>query len=251
MTRQITRRNYEEVSRLYISVNHTLAKLNSHGWIHWATDIKQSICLSSFLAFCRFALFPHSILSLVFPRNPSISSPCPSLLLAVFPLFFASLFPSPLFTLFSLFTPFHSVPWGFFSLFAFLLTFTLPVILHLFILVYLFCFRLSVGTESSEVEEERQRNAQASWVQRMFTSMVGETALFNTREGRAGKVHNFMLGLNLNSSMPCSTRHPLMPQLSVEDEVDAVTGVQTHLPYPLCDMERMNAHCSTLAVLFL
>lgn len=81
-----------------------------------------------------------------------------------------------------------------------------------------------MGTESAEVEEERQSKAQASWVQRMFTSMVGDTALFNTREGRAGKVHNFMLGLNLNTSVPLTPRHPFMPQLSIEDEVDAVTG---------------------------
>lgn len=90
-----------------------------------------------------------------------------------------------------------------------------------------------MGTESSEVEEERQRNAQASWVQRMFTSIVGDTALFNTREGRAGKVHNFMLGLNLNSSLPYTPRHPFQPQLSVEDEVDAVTGAQAHMLYQL------------------
>lgn len=90
-----------------------------------------------------------------------------------------------------------------------------------------------MGTESSEVEEERQRNAQASWVQWMFTSMVGDTSLFNTREGRAGKVHNFMLGLNLNSSAPFTHRHPFLPQVSVEDEVDAVTGAQTRMLYPL------------------
>lgn len=83
---------------------------------------------------------------------------------------------------------------------------------------------ISVGTESAEVEEERQRNAQASWTQRMFTSMVGDTSLFNTREGRAGKVHNFMLGLQLNTG-ETDTRAPhLMSQVSVEDEVDAVTG---------------------------
>lgn len=78
------------------------------------------------------------------------------------------------------------------------------------------------GTESNEAEEERQRNAEASWVQRMFTSMVGETALFNTREGRAGKVHNFMLGLNLNSQ-PLTPHNSFLRQFSIEDEVDAVT----------------------------
>ncbi|XP_030630583.1 cytosolic phospholipase A2 [Chanos chanos] len=78
------------------------------------------------------------------------------------------------------------------------------------------------GTESVEVEDERQRHAQASWVQRMFTSMVGDSTLFNTREGRAGKVHNFMLGLNLNSSLPFSPFH-VTYQSSVDEEVDAVT----------------------------
>ncbi|XP_062873360.1 cytosolic phospholipase A2 [Trichomycterus rosablanca] len=80
-----------------------------------------------------------------------------------------------------------------------------------------------MGTESAEAEEERQRNAQASWTQRMFNSIVGDTSLFNTREGRAGKVHNFMLGLHLYKGEN-NTHHPhLAHQVSVEDEVDAVT----------------------------
>uniref|UniRef100_A0A4W4GYY6 Phospholipase A2 n=1 Tax=Electrophorus electricus TaxID=8005 RepID=A0A4W4GYY6_ELEEL len=80
-----------------------------------------------------------------------------------------------------------------------------------------------VGTESVEVEDERQRHAQVSWMQRMFTSMVGDTALFNTREGRAGKVHNFMLGLNLNYTAPITPGSCFMHQVSVDEEVDAVT----------------------------
>uniref|UniRef100_A0A673GU25 Phospholipase A2 n=1 Tax=Sinocyclocheilus rhinocerous TaxID=307959 RepID=A0A673GU25_9TELE len=79
------------------------------------------------------------------------------------------------------------------------------------------------GTESAEAEDERQRHAQASWVQRMLTSIMGDTTLFTTREGRAGKVHNFMLGLNLNSSLPFSPFSGLMNQTSVDEEVDAVT----------------------------
>lgn len=69
------------------------------------------------------------------------------------------------------------------------------------------------------------QQAQASWMQRMVTSLFSDSTLFNTREGRAGKVHNFMLGLNLNTSIPFSpfsevlTNHP-------EEEVDAVTGNQ-------------------------
>ncbi|KAM9468564.1 cytosolic phospholipase A2 isoform 2-T2 [Clarias gariepinus] len=100
-----------------------------------------------------------------------------------------------------------------------------------------------MGTESAELEEERQRNAQASWVQRMFTSMVGETTLFNTREGRAGKVHNFMLGLNLNSSLPFTPRHPFQSQLSLEDEVDAVTDPNefVHIYEPL-DVKSKKIH---------
>ncbi|XP_023662208.1 cytosolic phospholipase A2 [Paramormyrops kingsleyae] len=76
--------------------------------------------------------------------------------------------------------------------------------------------------DNQEVEDENQRNAQASWVQRMFTSLVGESTLFNTREGRAGKVHNFMLGLNLNSTLPMSP-FPCMNDSLAEEEVDAVT----------------------------
>uniref|UniRef100_A0A672YSP2 Phospholipase A2 n=1 Tax=Sphaeramia orbicularis TaxID=375764 RepID=A0A672YSP2_9TELE len=80
------------------------------------------------------------------------------------------------------------------------------------------------GTESQEAEEEYHRTAQNSWVQRMFTSLFSDSALFNTREGRAGKVHNFMLGLNLNTSFPFSPGNDfgcIAP--TSDDEVDAVT----------------------------
>lgn len=46
----------------------------------------------------------------------------------------------------------------------------------------------SGGTENQDAEDEYHRTAQASWVQRMFTSLFSDSALFNTREGRAGKV---------------------------------------------------------------
>uniref|UniRef100_A0A8C7PC44 Phospholipase A2 n=1 Tax=Oncorhynchus mykiss TaxID=8022 RepID=A0A8C7PC44_ONCMY len=75
-------------------------------------------------------------------------------------------------------------------------------------------------------DDEYHRTAQNSWVQRMITSLFSDSSLFNTREGRAGKVHNFMLGLNLNTNMPFSTFGDFMYQnscASVEDEVDAVT----------------------------
>ncbi|XP_018609003.1 cytosolic phospholipase A2 [Scleropages formosus] len=78
------------------------------------------------------------------------------------------------------------------------------------------------GSENPEGEDEYQRHAQASWVQRMFTSWVGDSTLFNTREGRAGKVHNFMLGLNLNSSLPFSPFPEHLCSIAVEEE-DAVT----------------------------
>lgn len=78
-----------------------------------------------------------------------------------------------------------------------------------------------VGSENQEAEEEYNRTAQAGWVQRMFTSLFSDSALFNTREGRAGKVHNFMLGLNLSTCMytPLYTCEVPTP----EEEVDAVT----------------------------
>lgn len=79
------------------------------------------------------------------------------------------------------------------------------------------------GTENQEAEEEFHRTAQASWVQRMFTSVLGDSALFNTREGRAGKVHNFMLGLNLNTNMPFSPLLEKTHAMTSEEEVDAVT----------------------------
>ncbi|XP_028667209.1 cytosolic phospholipase A2-like [Erpetoichthys calabaricus] len=78
------------------------------------------------------------------------------------------------------------------------------------------------GTESSEIEEEYQRSAQASWVQRMFTSLISDSSLFNTREGRAGKVHNFMLGLNLNTTLPYSPFGGLLCN-SIDEEDSVVT----------------------------
>ncbi|XP_077573853.1 cytosolic phospholipase A2 [Stigmatopora nigra] len=80
------------------------------------------------------------------------------------------------------------------------------------------------GSENQEAEDEYHRTAQASWVQRMFTSLFSDSALFNTREGRAGKVHNFMLGLNLNTSMPFSPINGFgCYESTPEEEVDAVT----------------------------
>ncbi|KAJ8376137.1 hypothetical protein SKAU_G00067170 [Synaphobranchus kaupii] len=76
---------------------------------------------------------------------------------------------------------------------------------------------------SSGVEDEYHRQAQASWVQRMLTSLVSDSTLFNTREGRAGKVHNFMRGLRLNTAVPLSPFGDRVCQTPVEDELDAVT----------------------------
>lgn len=78
------------------------------------------------------------------------------------------------------------------------------------------------GSENQEAEEEYHRTAQASWVQRMFTSLFSDSALFNTREGRAGKVHNFMLGLNLSTSIVYSSQYTCEAP-TPEEEVDAVT----------------------------
>ncbi|XP_019386534.1 PREDICTED: cytosolic phospholipase A2 [Crocodylus porosus] len=77
------------------------------------------------------------------------------------------------------------------------------------------------GTENPDADKEHENSCQESWKQRMFRALVGDSTLFNTREGRAGKVHNFMLGLNLNSSYPLSPLAGFMTQESVdEDEVD-------------------------------
>ncbi|CAL1594458.1 unnamed protein product [Knipowitschia caucasica] len=82
--------------------------------------------------------------------------------------------------------------------------------------------RKAAGSENTEAEEEFHRTAQASWVQRMITSMFSDSSLFNTREGRAGKVHNFMLGLNLTPSIPYNLQYTCEAP-TPEDEVDAVT----------------------------
>lgn len=59
----------------------------------------------------------------------------------------------------------------------------------------------------------------------MLMALVSDSALFNTREGRAGKVHNFMLGLNLNTSYPLSPLRDLSPLESFDDdELDAAVA---------------------------
>lgn len=80
-----------------------------------------------------------------------------------------------------------------------------------------------VGEDSLDNDEDphKEDEHQASWIQRMVGSLFSDSVLFNTREGRAGKVHNFMLGLNLNNDVPFS---PYTETIScTEDEVDAVT----------------------------
>ncbi|KAM5149060.1 cytosolic phospholipase A2 isoform 2-T2 [Mantella aurantiaca] len=75
------------------------------------------------------------------------------------------------------------------------------------------------GSENVEAEEEYQKKNQASWVQRMFMALISDSTLFNTREGRAGKVHNFMLGLNLNASYPLSPLTQFCSQDSVDEDL--------------------------------
>ncbi|KAM3841952.1 cytosolic phospholipase A2 isoform 1-T2 [Vipera latastei] len=74
------------------------------------------------------------------------------------------------------------------------------------------------GSENPQAEISHEQTSQESWVQRMFMALVGESALFTTREGRAGKVHNFMLGLNLNTCYPLSPFIGVNTQDSVEDD---------------------------------
>lgn len=95
--------------------------------------------------------------------------------------------------------------------------------------VFLF---LCAGTEAKQ--ERLQESSQESWVQRMLMALVGDSALFNTREGRAGKVHNFMLGLNLNSCYPLSPLAELLTQESLEEEEPAAVAGQ--FPEQWCRM---------------
>uniref|UniRef100_A0A8D0DP43 Phospholipase A2 n=1 Tax=Salvator merianae TaxID=96440 RepID=A0A8D0DP43_SALMN len=74
------------------------------------------------------------------------------------------------------------------------------------------------GTEDPDAKKNYEQSSQESWVQRMFMALVGDSALFTTREGRAGKVHNFMLGLNLNTCYPLSPLAGLCTQESVEED---------------------------------
>ncbi|KAH0618311.1 hypothetical protein JD844_017383 [Phrynosoma platyrhinos] len=81
------------------------------------------------------------------------------------------------------------------------------------------------GTENPDAEKVHEQNSQESWVQRMFMALVGDSALFTTREGRAGKVHNFMLGLNLNTCYPLSPLAGFISQESMEeDEMDTAVA---------------------------
>ncbi|KAG1963726.1 cytosolic phospholipase A2 isoform X1 [Pimephales promelas] len=78
-----------------------------------------------------------------------------------------------------------------------------------------------VGEDSLDNDEDsnKEDEYQASWMQRMVSALFSD--FFNTREGRAGKVHNFMLGLNLNNDVPFSSfTESVSP---TEDETDAVT----------------------------
>uniref|UniRef100_A0A8C8RX03 Phospholipase A2 n=1 Tax=Pelusios castaneus TaxID=367368 RepID=A0A8C8RX03_9SAUR len=84
---------------------------------------------------------------------------------------------------------------------------------------------LHTGTENPGAAKEYQNSSQESWVQRMLMALVGDSTLFNTREGRAGKVHNFMLGLNLNTWYPLSPLAGLGTQESAdEDEIDTAVA---------------------------
>ncbi|XP_075038776.1 cytosolic phospholipase A2 [Mixophyes fleayi] len=101
------------------------------------------------------------------------------------------------------------------------------------------------GSENSEAEEEFQRNNQASWVQRMLMALVSDSTLFSTREGRAGKVHNFMLGLNLNASYPLSPFSKFSTQESVdEDELDTAIADPDEFVqiYDLLDVKSKKIH---------
>lgn len=93
---------------------------------------------------------------------------------------------------------------------------------HTFTLCVCDCFLVGLQNDHQQ--------AQASWMQRMITSLFSDSTLFNTREGRAGKVHNFMLGLNLNTNIPFSPFSEILTQNGSEEEVDAVTGIKLVWP---------------------
>ncbi|XP_060773622.1 uncharacterized protein LOC132883705 [Neoarius graeffei] len=81
---------------------------------------------------------------------------------------------------------------------------------------------LCSSVEPVSMQNDYQQ-AQASWMQHIVTSLFTNSALFNTRDGRAGKVHNFMLGLNLNMSISFSPFRDVLNQNGPVEEVDAVT----------------------------
>lgn len=86
-------------------------------------------------------------------------------------------------------------------------------------------FYFSLGTENEDAEEEYQNDNQASWIHRMIMALVSDSALFNTQEGCARKVHSFMLGLNLNIHYALFPLRDFTKQESLdEDELDAAVA---------------------------
>uniref|UniRef100_A0A8C9VXH8 Phospholipase A2 n=1 Tax=Scleropages formosus TaxID=113540 RepID=A0A8C9VXH8_SCLFO len=92
---------------------------------------------------------------------------------------------------------------------------------------------------------EHHSHAQASWVQCMFTSLFSDSTILNNREGRAGKVHNFMLGLNLHASEPFSSMGDVMCEMPVEEEevADVITDPdEFDRIYEPLDVKSKNIH---------
>ncbi|XP_048833479.1 cytosolic phospholipase A2-like [Brienomyrus brachyistius] len=115
--------------------------------------------------------------------------------------------------------------------------------------------------EGDEDEDGRGNDShpqeQNSWPPRMFTSLISNSAVLKSREGRASKVHNFMWGLRLNTFVPYSPFGGLNKEASAAPDADAVkepnefnriyepldpnskkiymvdSGLSFNLPYPL------------------
>nr|XP_023660295.1 cytosolic phospholipase A2-like [Paramormyrops kingsleyae] len=118
-------------------------------------------------------------------------------------------------------------------------------------------FLLWVGVYIHMYCNESHPQEQNSWPPHMFTSLISNSAILKSREGRASKVHNFLWGLRLSALVPHSPCGDLAKEALAAQEADAVeepnefnriyepldpkskkihvvdSGLSFNLPYPL------------------
>lgn len=77
---------------------------------------------------------------------------------------------------------------------------------------------MDIGNESPPQDNN-------TWSPHMFTSLISNSAILKSREGRAGKVYNFMRGLRLSTLLLNSPCGDLTKEALAAQEADAVKGL--------------------------